>query len=152
MTVASPTAKPPNLIDHQYFRLYGTMLSWTGVHKRSQLKRQKLRMGSYMEEVLNYPHARAHPGCEVPREYRIVASSMLCQVQPDSGESCTVLQSAPTRSLIAKFPQHSVITCSTQVSCCRGRTLRTRPQAGVREPLVFSQMIPHEKAIHVCCW
>ena len=67
-----------------------------------------------MEEVLkwfNYPHTRAHPGCEVAREYRIVALSILCPVQPDSGENCTVLQSGPTRCLIAKFPQHSVVAC-----------------------------------------
>ena len=37
-------------------------------HGCSQLKRQNLRVGGYTENVLkwfNYPHARAHPGCEV---------------------------------------------------------------------------------------
>ena len=31
------------------------------------------------------------------------------------GESCIVLQSWPTRSLVAKFPQRSVIPCSKQI-------------------------------------
>ena len=41
-----------------------------------------------------------------------------------------------TRSLVAKFPQHSVVACSTQISCCRERTLRTRLRTGVCEPLM----------------
>ena len=56
---------------------------------------------------------------------------MLRRGQPDSGESCNVLQSRLTRSLVALFPQHSVIACSMRILCCRGRTLRMRPQTGV---------------------
>ena len=78
----------------------------------------------------NYAHTRAHPGCKVSchgTEWTcIVGSFMICWGQPDSGESFIVLQSKPTRSLVAKFPQHSVVTCSARTSCCRGRTLRTR--------------------------
>ena len=44
----------------------------------------------------------------------------------DSVESCIVLQSGATCSLVAKFPQHSVVPCSTRISCCRRRTLQTR--------------------------
>ena len=33
--------------------------------------------------------------------------------QSDSGESCIVLQRGPTRNLVAKFPQRSVVACST---------------------------------------
>ena len=47
-----------------------------------------------------------------------------------------MLQSGPTRSLVAKFLQHSVVTCSTQISCCRGKMLQTRPQTDVCEPLM----------------
>ena len=104
------------------------------VHRHSQLKPQKLRVGSgYMEEVLkwfNYPHTRAHPGCEVAREYRIVALSMLCPVQPDSGENCTVLQSGPTRCLIAKFPQHSVVACQYASFVLQGNNTANKATGG----------------------
>ena len=45
-----------------------TVLSRASAHGCSQLKRQKVWVGGYMEKVLewfNYPRARAHPGCEV---------------------------------------------------------------------------------------
>ena len=66
----------------------------------------------------------------------IVASSVLPRGQPDSRESCIMLQSGPTCSLVAKFSQRSVIACSMQISCHRGRTLRTRLQTDVCEPLM----------------
>ena len=47
-----------------------------------------------------------------------------------------MLQSGPTHSLVAKFLQHSVVTCSTQISCCRGKMLQMRPQTDVCEPLM----------------
>ena len=47
-----------------------------------------------------------------------------------------MLQSGPTCSLVAKFPQRSVVTCSTQISCCRGKMLQMRPQTDVCEPLM----------------
>ena len=65
------------------------------------------------------------------RVYRIVTSSVLRRDQPNSGESCIMLQSWPTRNLVAKFLQRLVITCSMQISCCRERTLRMRPRMGV---------------------
>ena len=92
----------------------------------------------YTEKVLewfNYPRARAHPGCELICQGVPNCHFMLRRGQPNSGESCIVLQSWPTRSLVAKFPHHSVIACSTQISCCRERTLQTRPRTGVCEPL-----------------
>ena len=54
----------------------------------------------------------------------IIASSVLPWCQPDRGESCIMLQSGPTCSLVAKFPRCSVFACSMQISCCRGRTLQ----------------------------
>ena len=120
-----------------------TVLSRASAHGHSQLKCQNLRVGGYTENSLkwfNYPHARAHPGCEVScheTEWTcIVGSSGIRRHQSDTGESCIVLQSGPTRSLIAKFPQHSVITCSMRISCCRGKTLQMRPRTGVCEPLM----------------
>ena len=68
----------------------------------------------------------------------IITLSVLRRGQPDSGESCNVLQNGPTHSLIANFPQRSVIACNTQISCCRGRTLRMRPRTGVYEPDVMA--------------
>ena len=109
-------------------------------HGCSQLKCQKLRVGGYTEKVLewfNYPCARAHSGCEVNCQGVSHRHFVLFQGQPDSGESCIMLQSWPTHSLIAKFPQHSVVACSTQISCCRERTLWTRPWMGVCEPLLW---------------
>ena len=89
-------------------------------------------VSGYTENLLkwfNYPYARAHPRCEVSchgTEWTcIVGSSMIHRGQPDSGESCIALQSGTTRSLVAKFPQHSVVTCSMRISCCRGRMLTT---------------------------
>ena len=120
-----------------------TVLSRAIAHGCSQLKLQNLRVGGYTENSLkwfNYPHARAHPGCEVSchgTEWTcIVGSSGIRRHQSDTGESCIVLQSGPTRSLIAKFPQHSVITCSMRISCCRGKTLQMRPRTGVCKPLM----------------
>ena len=117
-----------------------TVLSQASAHGHSQLKRQNLGVGGYTEKVLkwfNYPRERAHPGCEVgthgAESTCIVGLSVLRRGQPDSRESCTVLHSRPTRSLIAKFPQHSVVACSTRVSCCKGGMLQTRPRTGVCE-------------------
>ena len=124
-----------------------TVLSRASTHGHSQLKRQNLRVGGYTGNMLNwfnYPHARAHPGCKVSchgtESTCIVGSSMIRRGQPDSGESCIVLQSRPTRSLVAKFPQRSVIACSTWNSCCR--TLQIRPRMGVCEPLMPDVMAP----------
>ena len=72
-----------------------------------------------------------------PKLTCIVSSSVLLRGQPNSGEGCIMLQSGPTRSLIAKFLQHSVVACSTWILCRKGGTLKTRPQAGVCEPDVM---------------
>ena len=44
-----------------------TVLSQASAHGYSQLKRQKLRVGGYTEELkwFNYPCTRARPGCKV---------------------------------------------------------------------------------------
>ena len=45
-----------------------TILSRASTHGRSQLKRQKLRVGGYTENELkwfNYPRTKAHLRCEV---------------------------------------------------------------------------------------
>jgi len=59
-----------------------TVLSRVNTHGRSQLKRQKLRVGGYTEKVLNYLRARAHLGCgckvscqSVPHRRFVCASS-----------------------------------------------------------------------------
>ena len=129
--------------------LSDTVLSQASAHGHSQLKHQNLGVGGYTEKVLtckwlNYPQARAHPGCEVGSHGAkltcIVSSFVLRWGQPDSGEGCIVLQSRPTRSLVAilKFPQHSVVACSTRISCCKGETLQTGPRTGVCEPDVVA--------------
>ena len=115
----------------------------------SQLKHQNLRVGGYTEKVLkriNYLHARAHTGCKVrchgTESTCIVHLSVLRRGRTDSGEKCIVLQSGPTRSLVAKFLQCSAIAGSTQISRCRGRTLQTRPWTGVCKALMPDVMVP----------
>ena len=107
-----------------------------------------------MENLLkwfDYPHARPHPSCAVSSHETewtcIVGSSVICGSQPDSGESCIVLQSGLSCSFVAKFPQCSVVACSTWISCCRGRTLQTRPRMSVCEPLMPNVVSPkvHQK-------
>ena len=46
------------------------------------------------------------------------------------------LYRATKLTIVSKFVQRSVITRSTRISCCRGRTRQTRPQTGVCEPLM----------------
>ena len=82
---------------------------------RTQLKHQKLRVGSCTEEVLewfNYPHASAHPGWKVSCQGipNWPASSLtLCFIKasPTVEKAVILLESGPTRNLIAKFPQRS---------------------------------------------
>ena len=95
-------------------------------------------------------HSRCKVSCHGTKSTCIVGSSVILWGQLDSGESCIMLQSRPTCSLI-RFPQHSVITCSTRILCCRGRTLRTRPRTGVCEPLMPDVMGPkvHQRS-QVC--
>ena len=122
-----------------------TVLSRASAHGRSQLKLQNLGVGVFTEKVLkwfNYPRARAHPGCEVGSHGAqltcTVGSFVLRRGQPDSGEGCIMLQSGPTRSLVAKFPQHSVVACSARISCCKGEMLQTKPWTGVCKPDVVA--------------
>ena len=67
--------------------------------------------------------------------------SVIRRGQLNSGESCIMLQSGPNRSLI-KFPQHSVLACSTWILCCRGSTLQTWPRTGVCKPLMPGVVSP----------
>ena len=65
----------------------------------------KLRVGSYTEEVLEYICASAQPGCKCQVSICIVALPTFHRGQSDGGESCIVLESGPTRSLVAKLLQ-----------------------------------------------
>ena len=78
--------------------------------------------------------------CHGTKSTCIVGSSVIRRGLPDCEESCIVLQSRPTRSLIAKFPQRSVVACSPQILCCSHE--RTRPQMGVCEPLMPDVVAP----------
>ena len=79
-------------------------------------------------------HARAHPRSKVSCQGVLHRRFIRASSRP--AWQWRKLQSWPTCSLVAMFPQCSVITCSTQISCCRERTLRTRSQSGVCEPLM----------------
>ena len=65
---------------------------------------------------------------------------MLCWGQPDSEESCIVLESRLTRSLVTKLLQCSLL------AVCKFCAAETRPQTGVCEPL-----IPDVK-VQLCTW
>ena len=82
-----------------------TVLSRASGHGQLTAQAQKLRVGSYTEEVLKWFCASAQPGCKV--SVCIVALPTLHRGQPDGGESCIVLESGLTRSLIAKLLQCS---------------------------------------------
>ena len=62
-----------------------------------------------------------------------------CQDQPDSGESCTVLESGPICSLVVKLP---FVTCIMWNSCCKLRKLWTRLHSGVCKTLMPDVMVP----------
>ena len=106
---------------------------------------QNLRVGGYTENVLkwfDYPHARAHPGCKV--SCHGTASS----VRPRFVEASPTVEKAVScykaDRLVASLPQRSVVACNTQISCCRGRTLRTKPRTGVCETLMPDVVAPKE--------
>ena len=100
------------------------------------LTAQNLTVSDYTEKVIkrfNYPRARAHPRCKVSCHRRFV------RVSSRPAQQWRKLHRATKRttcSLIAKFPQCLVVTCSTQISSCRGRMLWTRPMTGVCKPLM----------------
>ena len=64
-----------------------TVLSWASAHGRSQLKRQKLRVGGYTENELkwfNYPRTKAHHRCKVSSQgvlNRLASSLCPCFVE-----------------------------------------------------------------------
>ena len=61
------------------------------------------------------------------RRYRIVLNRRFVRALSRPAwqrRKLIVLQSRPTRSLVAKFPQRSVVACSAQISCWRGTTLQ----------------------------
>ena len=122
-------------------------LEWEGgVHSKWTYhivsgKHHKLRVGGCTDRWFNHLLARAHlsaklANCQgVPNQF---CPYFIKVTRSNSGESCNVQQSVPTHSLVAKFLKCSVVTCSTQTSCCRGRRLRTRPQTGLCQPDVMA--------------
>ena len=78
----------------------------------------------------------AHPGCNVrcqgvPNRLALLLHSCFIETSPTVEKAVTCYE---VNRLVASLPQHSVVICSTQSLCCRGSTLRMRPQTGVCEP------------------
>ena len=78
----------------------------------------------------------AHPGCNircqgVPNRLALLLHSCFIEASPTVEKAVTCYE---VNRLVASLPQHSVVICSTQSLCCRGSTLRMRPQTGVCEP------------------
>ena len=98
--------------------------------KRPWAPGEKLRVGGCTEEVLewfNYPHVGPHPSYEV--RYRINLDHLLlvlCRSQPDSGESCIVLEGGLTRSLTAKLPQHLSLTAQRVLKDAANKAMRVQ--------------------------
>ena len=68
----------------------------------------KLRVANYMEEVLEYPHASAHPQSKVTH---IVTLPVLSQKRPaQRWRKLIVLEKKQTCSLVAKFLQCLLLT------------------------------------------
>ena len=99
-------------------------------HRRSQLKRQNLGVGGYMEKVLkwfNYLRARAHPRCEVGTHGAkltcIVGSSVLHQGQPNSREGCMVYKADQLIASLLSFRSDQLSPavrefCTGREECC----------------------------------
>ena len=106
-------------------------------HRRSQLKQQKLRVGSCTEEVLewfNYSHASAHPGCEVscqgiPNRPASSLCSCFVEASPTMEKAVVALESRPTRSLVNRPPQCSLLAvrefCAVSEERCKRGYRRT---------------------------
>ena len=97
----------PNFLSIGKFVSY-TVLSQASAYGRSQLKRQKLRVGGYTKNELkcfNYPHARAHPGCEVSCQgvpNRLASSLFPCFVEASPTEKAVSCYKADW--LVASLP------------------------------------------------
>ena len=79
-----------------------SILSRASAHGRSQLKRYKLRVGSYTKEVLECLHASACPRC-LPGALNQPASLLhprFIKASLNGGKHCIVLESRLTRSLV----------------------------------------------------
>ena len=121
----------------EYFR--NIVLSQANTHGHSQLKYQKLRVGSCTMEVLewfNYTTQAPTPSAKLAARGNeptcIVTLPMLVWAQPDGEESCIMLESGLTPSLsVAK-----VLQCSMWILFCTQRTLWMRPWTGVCKPLM----------------
>ena len=66
--------------------------------------------------------------------------AVLRRGQSDGGESCSVLESRPTRSLVAKLPQRSSLVVRKLRAA--GEELRTRLRTGVCETLMPDVVAP----------
>ena len=87
---------------HKKYRYNNTALSQASAHGCLQLKHQNLRVGSCTEDVLKWFNYSCTRGTQ---SNFIAALPVLCRGQPNGGESCIVLESRLTCSLIVKFPQ-----------------------------------------------
>ena len=70
-------------VAHGCMNILGTVLSQASAHGHSQLKHQKLGLGGYMEEVLewfNYPHTSAQPRCKVIANGKIILTGTATNV------------------------------------------------------------------------
>ena len=125
------------------------ILSRASTHGGSQLKHQKLKVGGYTEKELkwfNYPRTRGHPGCKVSCQgvpNQLASSLRLCFVEASLTVEKAVSCYKADR-LVASLPslQCSVVACSMQILCCRGRTLRMGPRTSVCEPLIPNIVAP----------
>ena len=114
-----------------------------GARSSSTLEVGQLHGGGF-----NYPHASAHLGCEVSCQglpNRPALSLRPCFVEASPMvESCNVLESGPTRSLVTLMPSFRNVfrlqvpwiilyyPCKyARISCCKQGTLQTRLQMGM---------------------
>ena len=126
---------------------YLTVLSQASAQGHSQLKRQKLKLGGCMEEVIkwfNFPCTRAYPECEVscqrvPNWLALLLCLCFVKASPtvEKAVSCYKVD-----RLIALLPIFLGGTSGTWILCCRRKTLRTRPWIGVCNPLMPNVVVP----------
>ena len=119
-----------------------TVLSRERTYGSSQLKCQNLKMGGSPTQGPTLDAKLAARGCQIDLHRHFVKASLT------SRESCIVLQNRPTCSLVAKFSQHSVVACSIQMLCCRGRTLQMRARMGMCKSLMPDVIASKEHQNH----
>ena len=93
----------PSLVPRSFLLPYCPRQAPVGTHIVSQLKRWKYE-GGLLRCFKDSTIPLQGPTLDAKLATMVYQINLHCRAHPDSGDCCNVLQSGPTRSLIAKFP------------------------------------------------